>query len=821
MIRFFFALCLLIGLCVNASASLDAQRFLNTLSVTAQSIGLTQDFRFDARAFQSLTHSVEATHSLHLDNFPVGIDARSSVTLRPMNLPFDQHTIFLSQNSNGEVRTAAPHIQMWQGSIDAESGSEIIISSSALGFFCSVKHSNDLRYSFSSDPNDQSLVHGISEKDNTSPLRGLLRCETGGRLDPGQWKQSLHPMSNNLLEVNIAIETDTRFFDAAGGSLDKAQSYITALLAMVNVIYEREVNVRLYLSWLKCWTDAPADPYNCGGDPFVLGDRARPHWDSVYKDVPRNIYHVVTSVSYGGGGYGFLDKLCGDFYSMASSSLQVQHTYPTLAFTYDSYIMAHEIGHNFGAPHTHSCDAPLTVPLDTCVVDASNLGKCLDSSVTARPNPGSIMSYCGGPNNSAGLGYQVRMTFLPPLYQWMRSRAEASSCVSAPPQASIVLVEPAGSADVDVHQPVRVSFLSTRVTSVDILYSRGPNEAWQPIVQNMSVDSGVYYWTPPDTCTNSMRLRVQSTSDTSVFDESPIPFHLFNTAPVGLVAAYDFDGDLKNRICGGFDDARVAEGTVRFVPGRLGAQDSAIQISGNGYLYVPSADLRGKQLAVSLWCSADSAAGKNTIIGTNPGPATNVFEIYDWGLLGCSYYLNNGLWQFWSGGLSLHKWTHVVFSFDGDTAKTWVDARLVKAEYHPGTLVPFVTELYIGARRGVEYFYGQIDDIRIFNRALTDNDVYGLNHEGLQDVAQDYAVTSSCMKVLSADDGHVSLLLNQASSQLRWTLYTMLGQQLAGSTLHNVNAGPCSLHLPNVSAGAYLLHVESDDCSSTTTLLLP
>ncbi|MFM8179955.1 MAG: LamG domain-containing protein, partial [Candidatus Kapaibacterium sp.] len=346
-----------------------------------------------------------------------------------------------------------------------------------------------------------------------------------------------------------------------------------------------------------------------------------------------------------------------------------------------------------------------------------------------KPNPGSIMSYCGGPNGAAGLGYQMRMTFLPQNIALMRQSAESAACITAPPEPSVVLVSPRGSQSFSVRSPLTIEYLSTRVAAVSFDVSYDEGRSWRQIIGDADPLRGSMQWTPPDTCSNSVMMRVRSTEDSSVSDVTTLPFALYREAPSGLLASYDFAGDYVNSVCGGFDNAIAVNGEVKFVADRFGLKDSAIAVNGAGYLVAPKADLRSPALSVSLWCRPDSLAGKNTIIGTNYAPATNVFEIYHWGILGCSYYLKTGLWQFWGGGLAPGQWAHVVFSYDGSTARTWINNRLVKTESKPGTLIPFITSLYIGSRKGSEPFYGVIDDIKVFDRAVEATDVEKLYTE--------------------------------------------------------------------------------------------
>jgi hypothetical protein len=79
--------------------------------------------------------------------------------------------------------------------------------------------------------------------------------------------------------------------------------------------------------------------------------------------------------------------------------------------------------------------------------------------------------------------------------------------------------------------------------------------------------------------------------------------------------------------------------------------------------------------------------------------------------------------------VKLSRWTHVVMTYDGQVARTFVEGRLDKAVVAAGGIGSSDAPLNIG-RCGMgqwQYgFTGLIDDLLIWNRALTEVEVLGL-----------------------------------------------------------------------------------------------
>jgi len=158
----------------------------------------------------------------------------------------------------------------------------------------------------------------------------------------------------------------------------EAFDYIVQLMAAVSDIYERDNNIRMTLAVARLWPSGgePFNPYDLGG--------FRNYWWANEDTTNLNIVHMFSGVrdaSYGGVayysttcnglGYGICAYLNGSFLSPV--------TYPDNG-NWDLNVVAHEMGHNHGAPH----------PFDDAF--SPHIFDCGNGTYTR----GTIMSYCHG-----------------------------------------------------------------------------------------------------------------------------------------------------------------------------------------------------------------------------------------------------------------------------------------------------------------------------------------------------------------------------------------------------------------------------------------
>ncbi len=194
--------------------------------------------------------------------------------------------------------------------------------------------------------------------------------------------------------ANVAVETDWNYTNAFGGNTANSQAYIATLFGAVSEIYQSELQTKLQVTYSRVWA-SDIDPYaTTGSNVNSRLPEVAAFWGSNMGSVNRTLTHMLTGFCGTAGGIAYLGVLCNPStgYSV-SGCLNRSFPYPLTnnnSGNWDVVVVAHEIGHNFAAPHTHE-----TTPL----IDGCGNGDCSQSA------SGTIMSYChtcpGGMTNIA------------------------------------------------------------------------------------------------------------------------------------------------------------------------------------------------------------------------------------------------------------------------------------------------------------------------------------------------------------------------------------------------------------------------------------
>ena len=216
-------------------------------------------------------------------------------------------------------------------------------------------------------------------------------------------------------EFKIAVDTDTEFtMSAQGGNTVAAAQYALLLMGASSQIYARDVDVRIPITFLRLWTGE--DPWTMTGMVDQLY-QYRDFWAANETHIVRDLGHHLAGRGLG-GGVAWLSVACSnqDYGFGLSSGVGYGFPYPLIDHDYGNWepmVVSHELGHNFGAPHTHDHNPQ---------ADGCGTNDC------SQAWSGTIMSYChicdGGMSN-------VSLTFHPYSRASINAHVANTPCVNA------------------------------------------------------------------------------------------------------------------------------------------------------------------------------------------------------------------------------------------------------------------------------------------------------------------------------------------------------------------------------------------------------
>ncbi|HEY9670698.1 MAG TPA: LamG domain-containing protein [Waterburya sp.] len=201
----------------------------------------------------------------------------------------------------------------------------------------------------------------------------------------------------------------------------------------------------------------------------------------------------------------------------------------------------------------------------------------------------------------------------------------------------------------------------------------------------------------------------------------------------GLIAHYLFDSNAQDT------SGHNLHGTVHgatLTTDRFGIPESAYQFDGvDDYIEVPHNDLLNltDNLTISLWLKqeAGKAAGYRLVekgsYGVNDGYN---FDTYD-GSTGRKLRLCGGVQNAQANTVySLNEWHHVAVVFSKGVSTFYLDGKPDGSAPHGSPSIRTNSlSLLIGSARGskAEFFKGALDDIRIYNRALSEQQIKAIH----------------------------------------------------------------------------------------------
>ena len=365
------------SLLLATSAAFASPEMSSPLHVDAKnSTSVMTALTLDEAGYEAL-RSVER---VTLDGFVLAPEVTVDLDLVRKEV-FSADAKLLLMTDAGEVELARPEVSLFGGHVAGDGESIVFLAFSPYGVEGYIE-SLGQTWIVSSGPFTQDLPIGVY---NLTTLPAGVINWADWECAADQLGQDFKPVqkdgfgqrgSGDCFHLDYAIETDQEFLNVFGGDENAANTYIATLMGAVGEIYVRDFSAEVEVVWSRLWSTT---------DPWTVGDSVgqlyefRDYWEANMGSVQRDLTHFLSPRGLG-GGVAWLDAVCSNFNYAVEGNMSGFFPYPIQdnnAQNWDLMVVAHEGGHNVGAPHTHD------IGIDNCAGG--------DCSVTPF---GTIMSYC-------------------------------------------------------------------------------------------------------------------------------------------------------------------------------------------------------------------------------------------------------------------------------------------------------------------------------------------------------------------------------------------------------------------------------------------
>ncbi|MCW5893160.1 MAG: DUF4215 domain-containing protein [bacterium] len=400
-------------------------------AVSRPGLGAVERLRVDPGALGRLRGRTAAV----IDDLPLGRTRRATLDLRRIE-PLTPDARLVVMTAGGPRAGTPPDEAYFAGSVRGEPGTYALVVAGRSRVHGFVVSGGDL-YAFGPDQAGRHRSWTLSQLDAATWKAPGDFCHLDLHKEAMSAPSALAALRRQLeaapppvaklgtlRRVQVAVETDREFFEKFGDA-QLAMDYLASLTAAANVIYERDAQLRIQLSYVRLWES--------GNDPWTTGDteqalyEVQDYWLDPAHAMgavagTRDLVHFLSGKPVT-GGIAYLDAVCDPTYGFGVSQVfggfDVMDPYDI----WDVMVFVHELGHNFGSPHTH-CYNP---PIDRCF----NAEPSCYGGAVVWSSSGTLMSYCHL-NPSGGLA-NVKLLFGDRVGSRIKDFTRAQSCLDVVP----------------------------------------------------------------------------------------------------------------------------------------------------------------------------------------------------------------------------------------------------------------------------------------------------------------------------------------------------------------------------------------------------
>ena len=390
----------------------------------------------------------------------------------------------------------------------------------------------------------------------------------------------------------------------------------------------------------------------------------------------------------------------------------------------------------------------------------------------------------------------------------------------------------AGAGYLDIYAATKAATTNsanTGVTASRLLWSGAQPITWSSVSWN-SVSWNSVSWNSVSwnsVSWNSVSWNSVSWNSTSTTESAP-QYSCYDVSPTGLLGQWRMDETNGTLIADASGNNNVGLFESDVSRQSNGKRNGAVELNGGVINIASPANLSTvtDQLTVSLWLNRTRAAdGWQAAISRQYGD--DLDDQFYLSIVDDSYVFgintpNDGNQHTWGGVNGLNQWVHLAGVYDGSQITLYVNGVAMNSRPMSGQLNTGAKPLLIGGNANTgdpnvadELFAGQVDDIRIYRRALSTAEIM-LLASGNMPAPQAPAVSLTAPTANATFYAPASISLAATASDSDGTVSKV--EFFNGTTrLGEDTTAPYAFTWNNVTLGSYSLTAKATDNSGATT----
>ena len=344
----------------------------------------------DKEVFESLRKNYPEKLNLRLPDFNGG----------EIEVQFEQFdafpatvTVGIHSKEGYEEIDYVPRIKTYK--VIGGTGSLVLMMDHVMGTFQWEGTQIEIKPAIESSYRNTDVKHLLFDVNNTIESRSfecaMEEVGTGDGHEVRKLEASEQKSLSGCAEVAVDIDSYTY---STFSNVTSATDWALALMTGVSAIYSQEVGALVFLqtTYVHIWnTPDPMSNYTDQASEMLAAFRSIWQSDPDLSSIQRDETHLLTKRgNTGTGGIAYLDVVCSSWAYGFSGYLSGTSSYNISSYSWNLNVVSHELGHNFGANHTHWCGWP-GGPIDNC---GDLEGSCSGYTNNPQGQVGTIMSYC-------------------------------------------------------------------------------------------------------------------------------------------------------------------------------------------------------------------------------------------------------------------------------------------------------------------------------------------------------------------------------------------------------------------------------------------